>query len=73
MLTIQEAHRYIKIVSYGLAKPIVCLNDKDHLNLVSWVDDNEDVIFMCLACSYKIRPGEKMSKYIRSVNEKFTS
>jgi hypothetical protein len=73
MLTIQEAHRYIKIVNYGFAKPIVCLNDKDHLNLVSWVDDNEDVVFMCLACSYKIRPGEKMSKYIRSVNEKFTS
>ena len=73
MLTIQEAHRYIKIVNYGFAKPIVCLNDNDHLNLVSWVDDNEDVIFMCLACSYKIIPGEKMSKYIRSVNKKFTS
>ena len=73
MITIQEAHQYIKLTNYGFARPIICLNDKDHLNLVSWVDENEDVIFMCLACSYKIRPGEKMSKYIKSVNEKFTS
>jgi hypothetical protein len=73
MITIQEAHKYIKLTNYGFARPIICLNDKDHLNLVSWVDENEDVIFMCLACSYKIRPGEKMSKYIKSVNKKFTS
>jgi hypothetical protein len=73
MITIQEAHKYLKLVSYGFARPVVCLNNEDHLDLISWVDESEDVVFICLACSYKIRPGEKMSKYIKSVNEKFKS
>lgn len=73
MITIQEAHKYLKLTKAKLATPVTCLNDSDHPELVSWLDENEDVIFICLACEYKIRPGYKMVRYIQFVNSKFTS
>jgi hypothetical protein len=71
MITIQEAHTYLKISNLGLSKKLKCSNDYDHPDLVSWLDENEDVVFICLACSFKIRPGINMVKYIKSVNKNF--
>jgi hypothetical protein len=71
MITIQEAHKYLNLSNEGLVKKIKCSNDNDHPDLVSWIGDNDEVIFMCLACSFKIRPGLSMVNYIKSVNKKF--
>ena len=73
MITIQEAHKYLNLSNEGLVKKIKCFNDNDHPDLVSWIEDNDEVIFMCLACSFKIRPGLSMIKYIKTANKKFTS
>jgi hypothetical protein len=71
MLTIQEAHRYLKLSEIGLARKLKCSNYDEHPDLVSWVEENDDVVFMCLACSFKIRPGISMVKYIKYVNQNF--
>ena len=61
----------MKISNLGLAKKLKCSNYEDHPDLVSWVDENEDVVFICLACSFKIRPGLVMADYIKYVNKNF--
>ena len=71
MITIQEAHRYLNLVSDGFAPAIKCRNDSSHPNLVSWFSDKEETEFICLACSFKIRPGLKLSQYIQSVLNNF--
>jgi hypothetical protein len=71
MITIQQAHQYLKLVEQGLATPIKCGNDPDHVNLISWLNSEDEVEFICLGCSYKIRPGYKMNKYIEFVLNTF--
>ena len=73
MITIQEAHKYLKLAESGLARKLKCSNYEDHPDLISWVDENDDVLFICLACSFKLRPGIKMEKYIKAVNKNFTN
>lgn len=73
MITIQQAHRYLNLASLGLAKPIKCGNDNEHLDLVSWLNEENEVEFICLACNYKIRPGYKMVKFIEYVLDEFKS
>lgn len=72
MITIQEAHRYLKLVDAGVAKVIRCENDTDHPDLVSWLNEKDEVEFICLACSFKLRPGYKMVRYIQFVLENFS-
>lgn len=71
MITIQQAHRYLNLVDAGLAKPIKCLNDSDHTDLVTGVNNEDEVYFYCLGCSYKIHPGYKMLRYITFVLDTF--
>lgn len=72
MLTIQEAHEYLNLANLGIAKPVKCFNDEDHPDLISWVE-NEDVMFICLACSFKLRPGAKLAREIKFVINNFKS
>ena len=51
MITIQEAHRYLNLVSDGFAPAIKCRNDSSHPNLVSWFRNN----CRCPVCRYDIR------------------
>lgn len=72
MITIQEAHKYLQLVNLGMAKSISCPIDKDHPDMVSWLDEKENVCFMCLACNAKIYPGDNLTKKIRLVTSTFT-
>lgn len=67
MITIQEAHKYINLSKDGLTKKILCGNDYDHTSLLPSLNEQDEVYFYCLACSYKITPGYKMERYIKFV------
>jgi hypothetical protein len=64
MLSIQEAHTYVNLCNSGLASHIKC-KDENHPNLVTGIDDKEQVIFSCLACSYILYPGDKTVNKIK--------
>lgn len=72
MITIQEIHKYLKLVNIGIAKPISCPIDINHPNMVSWLDKKEIPCFICLACDAKVYPGDNLIKKIKLVNSTFT-
>jgi len=72
MITIQEAHKYINLAKDGLTKKILCGNDSDHTSLLPSLNEQDEVYFYCLGCTYKITPGYKMERYIRFVLDSFT-
>lgn len=71
MITIQEAHKYQELVKDGMAKPILCPVDNDHLPMVSWFNDNETISFLCIACGTKVTPGDNLIKKIKLVINNF--
>lgn len=72
MITIQEVHKYLQLTKVGMASPVKCPIDKYHPDMVSWLDEDEKVCFMCLACSAKVHPGDNLIKKIKLVNSTFT-
>ncbi len=72
MITIQEAHKYLELTKVGMARPILCPVDNDHLPMVSWMDDEDIVSFICIACNTKITPGDNLVKRIKVVINNFT-
>ena len=67
MITIQEIHQYNNLCNSGLAKHFSCGKDKDHPNLVSGVSEENVIFFYCLACNYKLFPGNKTIKKIKLI------
>lgn len=69
MISIQEIHQFNNLCNSGLAKHFSCGQDSEHPYLVSGLDEKENVIFYCLACNYKLVPGEKTISKIKKIIE----
>jgi hypothetical protein len=66
-LTIQEVHKYLKLVELGVTKPILCPLDQDHMPMISQYDEKSQMsYFYCLACETKLRLGQNLTKFIFS-------
>ena len=73
MVTIQEVHSYLKLAELGLVTPVTCEKDYTHPELVCSFNDQEEIEFYCLVCSFKIRPGEKRLSEMKQKVIKFSS
>lgn len=72
MITIQEAHKYLQLANLGLTKQILCPLDNEHIPMVSWMNEEDDVYFLCIACNTKLTPGDHLEKKIKMVIKNFT-
>ena len=73
MITIQEAHQYLRLVDIGVTDGVKCPRDEDHTNLVSGINDNDLIYFWCLACDTKVNPGFELIEKIKNILKDFNS
>lgn len=65
-LTIQELHKYYKLIKIGILDPIKCPNDETHTSMIPNYDfDNDSAYFWCLACNAKLKFGHNSEESIR--------
>jgi hypothetical protein len=65
MITIQELHKYFKLIEAGIENPIPCPSDPEHTDMIPFVNDDLEPILMCLGCKSKIHIGENLSNSIK--------
>lgn len=53
-ITIQELHAYNKLVELGVAPPIECPINSEHMRTLPWMTEDERVCQRCLACETKV-------------------
>lgn len=74
-MDIREFRYYQFLAEKGLTDPIVCMNDSEHGNLYSNIDNEENTFLFCLACDFSIRPGivffDTIRKKIHEVSKDF--
>ena len=67
MLTIQELHTYHQLAEAGLVKYFDCPLDKDHPYMIPYMDHDDNIYLMCLACSSKRYLGERLENAIKKI------
>ena len=67
MITIQELHRYQRMVDLDILPPIVCRVNELDGTMVPWLDEKEEPCFWCMACDSKYYPGLNQVQLIRSL------
>lgn len=65
MITIQELHKYFKLIEAGIENPIPCPSDSEHTPMIPFVGDNDEPILICLGCKSKIHIGENLANNIK--------
>lgn len=66
MITIQELHIYNDLVDQGFCPPIPCPMNSEHLPPVTFVKDDEPVMW-CLECDTKLHLGERKINAIKKL------
>jgi hypothetical protein len=53
----QTIHTYLELVEQGLAPPIKCGGDEEHMLPLLRLGPDEEPEFWCIECSWTMRPG----------------
>lgn len=64
-MDIREFRYYQFLAEKGLCKPLLCMNDPEHGILLAKLDNEDNVVIYCLACSFTLSPGIIFSDTIR--------
>lgn len=67
MITIQELHRYQKMVDAEILPPIICIVNEDDGPMIPWVDDKEEPCMWCISCNAKYYLGLNQIQVIKSL------
>lgn len=64
-MNIREFNYYQYLAEGGLVDPIVCFNDVEHGVLYANVGEGDEMYIFCLACDFKLYPGEEFANLVR--------
>ena len=59
--------KYYLLSLDGKVPELKCKVDEEHMSLVPFFDEKEDLTLRCYACDYKIRPGLKMYEQVTNL------
>lgn len=71
MITIQDVHAYLKLVDLGIAKPVTCVKDVTHMQMICSLNEKDQIEFYCLDCSTRLKPGFAMLEQMFDTVQEF--